>query len=277
MTSTSGPAPETTFRILVQGVSKSYHPDVASGPELPVLRRITMSVRDGEFVSIIGPSGCGKSTLFNIVSGVVPADEGRVYVNGEETRNRVGLVGYMPQKDLLLPWRTVLDNVVLGMEVAGMKRAAARSEAMPLLAAFGLAGFEGAYPHALSGGMRQRAAFLRTFLFHRDVLLLDEPFGALDALTRSTMHEWLLGVWEKLGATILFVTHDVEEAVLLSDRVYVMTARPGQIKMELGIDLPRPRRYDMTMSQRFLEHKSVLLQALRDESTEAMESLAAPA
>ncbi|MCH8195569.1 MAG: ABC transporter ATP-binding protein, partial [Chloroflexi bacterium] len=149
--------------------------------------------------------------------------------------------------------------------------------AMPLLAAFGLAGFEDVYPHALSGGMRQRAAFLRTFLFHRDVLLLDEPFGALDALTRSTMHEWLLAVWEKLGATILFVTHDVEEAVLLSDRVYVMTARPGQIKMELAIDLPRPRHYDMTMSPRFLEQKSVLLQALRDESIEAMETMAAPA
>ena len=274
MTAASGPAPQAAFRVLIQGVSKSY---TDRHRELPVLRRVSLSVRDGEFVSIIGPSGCGKSTLFNIVSGVVPADEGRVYVNGEETRNRVGLVGYMPQKDLLLPWRTVLDNVVLGMEVAGVKRAAARSEAMPLLAAFGLAGFEGVYPHALTGGMRQRVAFLRTFLFHRDVLLLDEPFGALDALTRSTMHEWLLGVWEKLGATILFVTHDVEEAVLLSDRVYVMTARPGQIKMELGIDLPRPRHYDMTMSQRFLEQKSVLVQALRDESIEAMETMAAPA
>lgn len=274
VTSATGPASQAGFRVLVQGVSKSYRDRTR---ELPVLRRITMSVRDGEFVSIIGPSGCGKSTLFNIVSGVVPADEGRVYVNGEETRNRVGLVGYMPQKDLLLPWRTVLDNVVLGMEVAGTKRATARSEAMPLLAAFGLAGFEGVYPHALSGGMRQRAAFLRTFLFHRDVLLLDEPFGALDALTRSTMHEWLLGVWEKLGVTILFVTHDVEEAVLLSDRVYVMTARPGQIKMEIAIDLPRPRRYDMTMSRRFLEQKSVLLQALRDESIEAMETTLAPA
>ena len=274
VTAASGPAPQAAFRVLVQGVSKSYRD---RHRELPVLRRVSLSVRDGEFVSIIGPSGCGKSTLFNIVSGVVPADEGRVYVNGEETRNRVGLVGYMPQKDLLLPWRTVLDNVVLGMEVAGVKRAAARSEAMPLLAAFGLAGFEGVYPHALSGGMRQRVAFLRTFLFHRDVLLLDEPFGALDALTRSTMHEWLLDVWEKLGATILFVTHDVEEAVLLSDRVYVMTARPGQIKMELAIDLPRPRHYDMTMSPRFLEQKSVLLQALRDESIEAMETMAAPA
>ena len=274
VTAASGPAPQAAFRVLVQGVSKSY---TDRHRALPVLRRVSLSVRDGEFVSIIGPSGCGKSTLFNIVSGVVPADEGRVYINGEETRNRAGLVGYMPQKDLLLPWRTVLDNVVLGMEVAGVKRAAARSEAMPLLAAFGLAGFESVYPHALSGGMRQRVAFLRTFLFHRDVLLLDEPFGALDALTRSTMHEWLLGVWEKLGATILFVTHDVEEAVLLSDRVYVMTARPGQIKMELAIDLPRPRHYDMTMSPRFLEQKSVLLQALRDESIEAIETMAAPA
>ncbi len=260
---------QPTFRVLVQGISKSY-PDAASGREMAALRRVTLSAREGEFVSIIGPSGCGKSTLFNIVSGVTPPDEGRVYINGQETRDRVGLVGYMPQKDLLLPWRTVLDNVVLGMEVAGTPRAAARRQAMPLLAEFGLEGFEAAYPHVLSGGMRQRAALLRTFLFHQDILLLDEPFGALDALTRSTMHEWLLQVWDKLGATILFVTHDVEEAVLLSDRVYVMTARPGQIKMEVQIDLPRPRSYDVTVTQRFLEYKRDLLRALRDETVEAM-------
>ena len=146
----------------------------------------------------------------------------------------------MPQKDLLLPWRTVLDNVILGMEVSGTSRAEARREARGLMSGFGLAGFESSYPYELSGGMRQRAAFLRTVLFRRDILLLDEPFGALDALTRTAMHEWLLEVWGKLGQTILFVTHDVEEAVLLSDRVYVMTARPGRIKAEVTIDLPVP-------------------------------------
>jgi ABC-type nitrate/sulfonate/bicarbonate transport system ATPase subunit len=175
----------------------------------------------------------------------------------------------MPQKDLLMPWRTVADNVVLGMEVAGVRRDEARREAMPLIEAFGLGGFESAYPRALSGGMRQRAAFLRTVLFKKDILLLDEPFGALDALTRQAMHEWLLDVWEKLGTTIVFVTHDVEEATFLSDRVYVMTSRPGQIKAELPIDLPRPRTYDVVVSEDFLRLKAQLLAELRAEGLPA--------
>ncbi len=254
------------FSVLVNGVSKSFGP---AHEQVPVLRNVNLTARPGEFVSIIGPSGCGKSTLFNVISGVVQPDEGRVHVNGELANGRVGIVGYMPQKDLLMPWRTVADNVVLGMEVAGFRRDEARREALPLIEAFGLGGFESAYPHALSGGMRQRAAFLRTVLFKKDILLLDEPFGALDALTRQAMHEWLLGVWEKLGTTIVFVTHDVEEATFLSDRVYVMTSRPGQIKAELPIDLPRPRTYDAVVSEPFLRLKAQLLAELRAEGLAA--------
>ena len=260
-------AMQPTYRVLVQGVSKSFG---EKGRSVQALHGVNLHARDAEFVTLIGPSGCGKSTLFNVISGVESPDEGRVYVNGVEATNQVGLVGHMPQNDLLLPWRTVLDNSILGMEVARVSKGEARERALPLLAEFGLAGFEHAYPYALSGGMRQRAAFLRTVLFQKEIMLLDEPFGALDALTRATMQEWLLGVWEKLGKTIVFVTHDVDEAVLLADRVYVMTARPGQIKMELAIDLPRPRHYDMVTSEGFLGHKRTLLKALQEESARAL-------
>ncbi len=254
-------------RVLVQGLTRRYE---ERRQTVTALENVGLHARDGELVTLIGPSGCGKSTLFNIICGVDHPDEGRVYIDGEEATNRVGLVGYMPQKDLLLPWRTVLDNAILGMELAGADRAEARREASALLQEFGLGGFEHSYPHALSGGMRQRAAFLRTVLYHKDILLLDEPFGALDALTRGTMQEWLLDAWQKLGKTILFVTHDVEEAILLADRVYVMTARPGTVRAELTIALPRPRRYDDVTSPAFLEHKKTLLEALRQESSRAV-------
>ncbi len=252
-------------RVLAQGVSKNYREGRRT---LQALRHVSLAAGDGEFVSIIGPSGCGKSTLFSVIAGVQRPDEGRIFIDGQDAPGGTGLVGYMPQKDLLLPWRTVLDNAILGLDVAGVPKAQAREEARSHLADFGLSGFEDSYPDALSGGMRQRAALLRTILCHKDILLLDEPFGALDALTRSAMHEWLLELWDRLGKTVLLVTHDVEEAVLLSDRVYVMTERPGRIKAELRIRLPRPRRYDVVTTQSFLEHKRELLGLLRGPSAE---------
>jgi ABC-type nitrate/sulfonate/bicarbonate transport system ATPase subunit len=172
------------------------------------------------------------------------------------------MVGYMPQRDLLLPWRRVLDNVILGPEVHGENLAAARREARGLLPLFGLEGFADSYPTALSGGMRQRAALLRTFLCRKDVMLLDEPFGALDAITRSALQEWLLRLWEQFRYTILFITHDVEEAVFLSDHVYVLTARPARVRLELAIPLPRPRRREMTLTLEFAALKQQLLAAL---------------
>ena len=254
----------TSMLLQAQGISKTF---IEKAGRLPTLRTVSISLRQGEFVSIIGPSGCGKSTLLSIVAGLVPPDDGRVLLHGDVVTGQAGLVGYMPQKDLLVPWRTVLDNVILSQEIAGLSRRSGRAKAMPLIEEFGLGAFASAYPHTLSGGMRQRAAFLRTVLFEKEALLLDEPCGALDALTRSTMHEWLLGLWNRLSKTVVLVTHDVDEAILLSDRVYVMTPLPGQVKAEFAITLPRPRRYDLVLTQDFLKHKAVLLSALRDSIT----------
>jgi ABC-type nitrate/sulfonate/bicarbonate transport system ATPase subunit len=215
---------------------------------------------------VIGPSGCGKSTLFNVIAGLELPDAGRVLVDGEDATGRVDHVAYMPQRDLLFPWRTVLDNTTLGLEVAGMSKRAARERARPLFAPFGLAGFESARPHELSGGMRQRAALLRTVVQDRAVLLLDEPFGALDSLTRTDMQTWLEGVRGRYGWTVLLITHDIREAVFLSDRVVVLAPRPTSVQREVAVDLPRPRAVDMITSARFAAAEEELLTALRGGS-----------
>jgi ABC-type nitrate/sulfonate/bicarbonate transport system ATPase subunit len=208
---------------------------------LRVLDGVSLAVASGEFVAVVGPSGCGKSTLFDVVAGLEPADAGRVLVDGADATGRTDAFAYMPQQDLLFPWRTVLDNTTLGLEVAGMRRRAARERARPLFAEFGLAGFEGARPGELSGGMRQRAALLRTVVQERPVLLLDEPFGALDALTRTEMQLWLSRMHARFGWTVVLVTHDVREAVLLADRVVVLAPRPTAVRRVVRVDLPRPR------------------------------------
>ena len=231
------------------------------------LHSVSLGAFDREFVSIVGPSGCGKSTLFNIISGLETADRGEVILRDERLSGETGVVGYMPQRDLLLPWRSILNNVVLGVEIQQGDRRRAISEARDLFPQFGLEGFESRYPADLSGGMRQRAALLRTILTGHDVLLLDEPFGALDALTRLEMQEWLLSVWKGFGKTIVFITHDVDEAVFLSDRAYVLTGRPGTVKLEYEIDLPRPRPREMIVAPDFVRAKRELLGALLEEST----------
>jgi len=246
-------------KVELRGVSKAFRVD---GRFVQALEDVSLKAQAGEFVTLIGPSGCGKSTLFNIICGLLEPDQGEIWLDGELATRRAGRLGYMPQRDLLLPWRNVLDNAVLGPEIAGQSRAAALAEARELLPLFGLEGFERAYPAALSGGMRQRAALLRTFLCHRDVLLLDEPFGALDALTRSELQEWLLEVWERFRHTVLFITHDVEEAVFLSDRVVVLTRRPGRVRAILDVALPRPRQRDLVTTLAFAEHKAYLLNLL---------------
>ena len=240
---------------------------------MPVLEGVDFSATNGEFVSIIGPSGCGKSTLLNTIAGLEQADAGSVDLDGAQTVNRLGLVGYMHQKDLLMPWRTVLDNAILGLEVQGVSRRNARKRALELIDDFGLRGFEKEYPYTLSGGMRQRAAFLRTVLVSRDVMLLDEPFGALDALTRTQMQEWLIGLWDSLDKTIVLVTHDVDEALLLSDRVYVLTARPGKVRAVMEVNLPRPRSYQMVTEASFIALKSEMVAVLREESLRVVEEL----
>ncbi|KKM10315.1 hypothetical protein SY88_14515 [Clostridiales bacterium PH28_bin88] len=244
----------------LEHVNKSF-PGDRQEPVL-VLEGICLDVLDQEFVSLIGPSGCGKSTLFNIISGLLVPDSGSVRIHGVDVRGKTGHASYMHQKDLLLPWRTVLDNVTIPLEIRRYAKEAARAEAMGLMEVFGLAGFEGAYPAQLSGGMRQRAALLRTYLCKNDVMLLDEPFGSLDTITKGKLHEWLLAVWEQLRPTILFITHDIDEAILLSDRVYVLSERPATVREEVAVNLPRPRTKKMLTSHGFVATKDHLLDLL---------------
>jgi ABC-type nitrate/sulfonate/bicarbonate transport system ATPase subunit len=229
------------------------------------VRDVHLSVGEGEFMALLGPSGCGKSTLLNAVAGLIEPDSGEIDIQGMATSDRLGQLAYMPQRDALLPWRTVVENAILGLEVAGKNRSEAREQALELLPRFGLEGFGDSYPAELSGGMRQRAAFLRTVLSEQPIMLLDEPFGALDALTRRAMQEWLLDLWNELNRTIVMVTHDVEEALLLADRVAVMTARPGRIKLVERVRLPRPRHGDMIGEPEFVRQKLQILSALRGE------------
>ena len=199
---------------------------------VPALDGVSLDVAAGETVVVVGPSGCGKTTLLELVCGLQAPDRGTV---------RAGPAVLMPQRDLLLPWLSAIDNAALALRVTGASRSRARERAPPLFGAFGLEGFESARPHELSGGMRQRVAFLRTLLSGKPVLCLDEPFGALDALTRREMQEWLAGALAREGRTVLLVTHDVEEAALLADRIVVLSPRPGRVVAELPVDLPRPR------------------------------------
>lgn len=233
------------------------------------LKDLNVSIKPGEFVTIVGPSGCGKSTLFNMVAGLEEPDAGgSIQFLGKQcqAKDLLGKVAFMPQRDLLLPWRTIIDNAILAVEMEGMRRVDARALALEMLPEFGLTGFEKQYPHQLSGGMRQRVALMRTFMFRRDLVLLDEPFGALDALTRTMMQRWLLDIWQKHRRTILFITHDVDEALFLGDRVLAMSARPGHVKLELEVALPRPRHPDIVTSPEFIQQKRVLLEAIEEES-----------
>jgi ABC-type nitrate/sulfonate/bicarbonate transport system ATPase subunit len=231
------------------------------------LAPISLTIPEGRFISLIGPSGCGKSTIFNIVAGLLEPTSGRVLIDGIDATATIGRVGYMLQKDLLLPWRTVLDNVVLGMEIQGIALAQARARALPLLRRYGLGGFEHLYPSALSGGMRQRAALLRTLLFDTDIILLDEPFGALDAQTKLQMQEWLLQLWNDFRKTVVFVTHDVEEAIFLSDEVVVMGTRPGCILETIPVPVARPRLRTTALSPEFLKIKERCLSLLNVSAT----------
>lgn len=256
-------------RLAVDGLCRHFaSPD---GSEVVALDGASIDVPSGSFISIIGPSGCGKSTLFNLIAGLDHPTDGRILLDDEDCTGQQGRVGYMLQKDLLLPWRTILGNVALGLEVAGVPRRDREPLARRFLSHYGLAGFEDRYPAQLSGGMRQRAALLRTIMFNRDVILLDEPFGALDALTRAQMQEWLLDLWDDLDKTVLFVTHDVDEALYLSDTVYVMSPRPGRIVARLDVPLDRPRKPSVVTSREFVELKEVALGLLGERRSDTEE------
>ena len=233
-------------------------------PPVVAFDGISFDVADREFVSIVGPSGCGKTTLLHVVSGLEMQTSGTVAVDGVSVAaaKRTALCGYMFQKDLLFPWKRVLDNVALGLTLGGVSKKEARQRANALLEQYGLDGFARAYPPLLSGGMRQRAAVMRTLLVDRPIMLLDEPFGALDAITRSVMQQWLVSVWEERRGTLLFITHDTEEAILLSDRVLLMSSRPGRIAMDLRIDLPRPRTEEVANSVEALAYRRQVVDML---------------
>ncbi|MFD6858304.1 ABC transporter ATP-binding protein [Rhodococcus sp. NPDC060090] len=243
--------------VTVSGVHRSF--DASH-----VLDDIGFDVSPGEFVSVIGPSGSGKSTLFGLVAGLDTPDEGSITVGGRPAAP--GRAALMPQKDLLFPWRSVLDNCALALEVQGVSRREARERARMLFPAFGLTGFEDARPSALSGGMRQRAALARTVIQQREVLLLDEPFGALDSLTRTDMQLWLQEVWQRHRWTVLMITHDVREAVLLSDRVLVLSPRPARILHEVLVPLPRPRSLELLTDPEFVSLERELVSVLHARS-----------
>lgn len=243
----------------MEGIGKSWG---FGGAVIKALSGMNMEIYLGEFISIIGPSGCGKSTLLSILAGLENPSEGNIVFQDQEYNARLGNIGYMHQKDLLLPWRTVLDNVMLSSEIKGISRTSVEDQVLEMMDIFGLKGFEKSYPFQLSGGMRQRVAFLRTVMGDNKLVLLDEPFGALDALTRINMQEWLLQLWESWDKTILLVTHDVEEAAILSDRIYVLTQRPGRVKSVINVDLPRPRSRDMRVDPAFVNLKSRIMNDL---------------
>lgn len=248
----------------------SHYFEVDSDEPLWVLEDVHLTVDERQFVSIVGPSGCGKSTLFNIIAGLVQPTSGAILTDGKIVSGANPHITYMLQKDLLLDWRNVLDNVIIGAEILGVPKDKARQEAMEWIDQFGLRGFEQKYPYSLSGGMRQRVALLRTLLTHREIMLLDEPFGSLDAQTRAIMQEFLLGLWEDLDRTILLVTHDVEESLILGDEVYVMTARPMRVKRKLKVNLPRPRSFDVISSPEFFRAKAEVMEMIHEESTRAL-------
>ncbi len=245
------------------GVSKVYS---KNGAPLSILDVERFSVREGEFVTVIGPSGCGKSTFLHILGGFIPAEGGSIRVYGNEVRGPGPDRGMMFQEFALFPWRSVAGNVAWGLEAQGRAKAEIEAIVDKYLAMTNLAEFRDHYPAELSGGMKQRVALARVLAFDPKVLLMDEPFGALDAQTRETMQEELTRLWERTGKTIVFVTHDIEEAVYLGDRVVVLTARPGRIREEVRIDLPRPRALEVKKSVRCLEYRNIIWDLIRSES-----------
>ncbi len=242
-------------KLEVVGIEKSFG-------SLHTLKDVSIELKDNEIVSILGPSGSGKSSLFNIISGLSLPDSGSVYIEGQDFAGKTGRVSYMQQKDLLLPWKTILDNVSIPLLLKGIGKKEARQRAADYFHSFGLEGFEESYPSQLSGGMRQRAALLRTYLFSNDIMLLDEPFGGLDAITRRKMQQWLLQVLESLQASILFITHDIDEAIFLSDKIYIFSERPATVKRIIEVELPRPRNNGTLTCEAFTRLKEEILSLL---------------
>lgn len=242
-------------KLEVKNINKSFGDN-------KVLKDISIELNQGEIVCLLGVSGSGKTTLFNIISGLLTPDKGQVLLDGKDITNQPGNISYMLQKDLLLPYRTIGDNVALPLLLKGVKKKEARRQVSPMFSQFGLEGTQKKYPSQLSGGMRQRAALLRTYMFSKDVALLDEPFSALDTITKSAMHSWYLDVMEKIRMSTLFITHDIDEAILISDRIYLLSGSPGEIKEEIIIVETKPRSENFNLTEEFLEYKRRILSLL---------------
>lgn len=227
-----------------------------------VIEEVSLHLNEGEIVSLLGVSGSGKSTIFNVLSGLYTPDEGKVFLDSTDITGKAGKISYMLQKDLLLPHYTIIDNVSLPLFIKGEKKKAAREKADPLFKEFGLEGTQKKYPSELSGGMKQRAALLRTYLASEGVALLDEPFSALDTITKSAIHSWYLDIMKKINLSTIFVTHDIDEAILLSDRIYILSGKPGRITDEIIIDLPKPRSNKDVMTEPFIEYKKMIAEKI---------------
>lgn len=243
-------------KLEVKNISFSYN------GKTNVIENISVDLNHGELVCLLGLSGCGKTTLFNVISGLNKPGSGSIFLDGEDITGIPGKISYMLQKDLLLPYRTIEDNVALPLIIKGQKKKEARKKVQPFFEEFSLEGTQKMYPGELSGGMRQRAALLRTYMFSGSVALLDEPFSALDALTKNDIHSWYLDVMEKIKLSTLFITHDIDEAILLSDRIYIMAGKPAGISSEIVIDEPKPRSSGFLLTEKFLEYKRQIIREL---------------
>ena len=234
-------------KIDIKNIKKSFD-------NMEILKDISMKINEGELVSILGPSGSGKSTIFNILTKIINSDEGDIKINGD--------ISYMYQKDMMVPWKKVIDNIGIPLVFKGVSKKEAREIVLENIKDFGLEGFEYKYPNKLSGGMKQRANFLKTYLTSKDIILLDEPFGALDSLTRRKMQRWLMDLRKKMNSTILFITHDIEEAILLSDKIYILSEKPAIVKGEIIVNLPKERNNEIVTSEEFVKIKKNIMKLI---------------
>ncbi len=245
------------MKLEVKQISKSFG-------RKQVLNNIVLQIKDGEFISLLGPSGSGKSTLFNLIGGLLPPDQGSIVMDGADITGTSGHISYMPQQPALLPWRTILGNVLLGQELYGIKET---DKAVQMLEKAGLGEVAASYPHELSGGMKQRAAFIRALLSPQSLMLLDEPFSALDEFTRLDMQKWLLNIWEADRQSVLFITHSIEEALFLSDKIIILSDSPAKVKKVIDIPFPRPRKEELLLSPDFLKWKRYVTAAISEWET----------
>ena len=255
-------------KLVIDNVALRFTPK--RGPPVTALDNISLEVGENEFSVIVGPSGCGKTSLLRLVAGLIKPTEGAIYLDGARVTKPGKDRGMVFQSYTLFPWLTVQDNVEFGLKIGGAASEERREIARRFLAQVGLTGFERAYPKHLSGGMMQRVALARALANDPEILLMDEPFGALDSQTRALMQEMLLEIWQRSSKTVLFITHDIDESILLGDRVYVMTARPGRIKEMVEIDIPRPRTVDVLTSDAFIALKRRIMHSIHEEATKAL-------